>query len=37
MKQESDEKETNNTALWVVLGVIFITMTLTFIVQISSE
>jgi hypothetical protein len=37
MEQEGDEKETSNTALWVVLGVIFLMMTLTFIVQISSE
>ena len=37
MEKENDEKETNNTALWVVLGVIFLTMTLTFIVQIFSE
>jgi hypothetical protein len=37
MEQESDEEETNNTALWVVLGFIFLMMTLTFVVQISSE
>jgi hypothetical protein len=37
MEQESDGKETNNTALWVLLGVIFLAMALTFIVQMSSE
>ena len=37
MEQESDAKEANNTILYVVLGAIFLMMTLTFIVQISSE
>ncbi len=37
MEQESDAKETNNTILWVALGVIFLMMALTFIVQMSSE
>jgi len=37
MEQESDGKETSNTALWVLLGVIFLTMMLTFIVQMSTE
>jgi hypothetical protein len=37
MEQESDGKESNNTALWILLGVIFIAMTLTAIVQMSSE
>jgi hypothetical protein len=37
MEQESDGKETSNTALWVVLGIIFIVMMLTFIVQMYSE
>jgi hypothetical protein len=37
MEQESDGKESNNTALWILLGVIFLAMTLTLIVQMSSE
>jgi hypothetical protein len=37
MEQESDGKESNNTALWVLVGVIFIAMTVTFIVQMTSE
>jgi hypothetical protein len=37
MEQEGDGKDTNNTVLWVLLGVIFFAMTLTFIVQMSSE
>jgi len=37
MEQDSDGEETSNTALWVVLGVIFLTMALTFAVQMHFE
>jgi hypothetical protein len=37
MEQESDENESSNIGLWILLGVIFIAMTVTFIVQMSSE
>jgi hypothetical protein len=37
MEQESDGKESSNTGLWVLLAVIVIAMTLTFIVQMYSE
>jgi hypothetical protein len=37
MEQESDGKEDNNTALWVLVGVISLAMLITFIVQMTSE
>jgi hypothetical protein len=37
MEPKNDGKESSNTALWVLLGVIIIAMTLTFIVQMYSE